>query len=125
MTGESAARDVAGRWQAAWGSADLARIGELLADDCIVWRNYEQVEHPKNAYLSMLAGDHKAVSGLRHGQLQLLVHADGFVEQAMLEGQAAAGPLSAPVCRITRLKDGKISRIDEYYDSPTLEGALK
>jgi ketosteroid isomerase-like protein len=53
-----------------------------------------------------------------------MVHADGFVEQATMEGETPEGPLAAPFCRIAALKDGKICRIDEYFDSTTL-GASK
>jgi ketosteroid isomerase-like protein len=53
---------------------------------------------------------------------RLEVFEGGFVEQHLLRGKLADGrEVSLAACIVCKVRDGRITRLDEYFDSAELE----
>jgi ketosteroid isomerase-like protein len=112
---------VAQRWEAACRAGDPAGIVALLSDDAKVWFNYQGIDLDRAAYRKLLEESSKSFSKRAYRDFRVLRHPGGFVEQATLEGELAGRPVSAPFCLFATVVDGKITRLDEYFDSATLQ----
>jgi len=49
--------------------------------------------------------------------MRVHVHAGGFVEQATLVGETKGGRVEIPFLLVATVANGKISRIEEYFDT--------
>jgi hypothetical protein len=114
-------RAVAAAWEAACRSGDPDRIVAQLGEDAIVWYNYEKIEHDRAAYRAILATSARRFRNVRYIDFRVHLHAGGFVEQATLEGDTDAGPLSTPFLLSATVKDGKLVRLEQYFDATTLQ----
>ena len=69
-------------------------------------------------FRSVLAWVTKNIAGLRYEEIRRHVTPAGFVQQHVLRGTAPNGkPLEVPACILCSVKDGRITRLDEYLDS--------
>lgn len=104
-------------WETACRSADTGAILSHLADDAVVWYNYEGVEHDRAAYGAILDTSRDSFRNPRYRDFRVLLHPGGFVEQATLEGETDKGPIATPFLLVATVADEKIVRIEEYFDS--------
>ena len=66
----------------------------------------------------MLQGLHRAVSGLRYDVVRRAVTADGVLQQHVLRGQLPNGAeVELHAAMYLQVRDGHITRIEEYLDS--------
>jgi uncharacterized protein len=114
---------VAQKWEAACRAGNPAEIVALLSDDAKVWFNYQRIELDRSAFRKLLEESAKTFSKRVYRDFRVLRHPGGFVEQATLEGEISGRPMSAPFCLFATVVDGKITRLDEYFDSATLKPA--
>jgi ketosteroid isomerase-like protein len=93
-------------------------LERVLADDCVIWHNVFGRETSKQENLSRF---HDSYRGQRRRTYDdRIVHAfhDGFVIQYQLRGVMTNGHTgSLWICIVARVRDGRITRIDEYMDS--------
>src|SRR5262249_18803533 len=111
-----AVRKVARRWAKACRAGDSSAIVALLADNAVVWYNFERIEHDRAAYKAILDEGYKTHRNPRYYDFRMSVHPGGFVEQATLLCDTDDGPVSSPFCLIAAVEGGMIARIDEYFD---------
>lgn len=126
MTGRdtSAVAAVAKRWEQACRSGDAEAIVALLSEDATVWYNYApDVVQDRAGYRAILEDSYKSFRTPKYLDFRVTFHRDGFIEQATLEGETDAGPISAPFCLFATVRDGQITRIEEYFDSAALRPA--
>lgn len=112
-----AVRDLAKRWETACRSGDAAAIVDLVSEDAVIWYNYEGVEHDKAAYRKILEESADVFRNPQYRDFRVMLHPGGFVEQATLVGETDKGMIETPFCLVATVTDGKISRIEEYFDS--------
>jgi len=95
--------------------ADL--LDRIYSDDCIIWHNVFGRDTTREDNLAAMRND----TGQRrrtYDERTINAFADGFVIQYTLGGVMHSGHRgSMPICIVGRVRDGKITRIDEYMDS--------
>lgn len=117
-------KTVAESWEAACRAHDNARIVEHLADDGVVWYNFQpDTEHPKAAYFDILESSAKTFSNQRYNDMRVHFHPGGFVEQATLVGDTANGVIETPFLLVATVEGDKITRIAEYFDTTIMHKA--
>ena len=99
-------------------TGDLSLAGELYADDAVLWQNTTGRTSDKARALSTIQWLYNTVKELEYEDIRLQELPDGFVQQHRLKGNLANGAtLAVDACMVVRVKDGKILRVDEYFDS--------
>jgi ketosteroid isomerase-like protein len=113
--------DVADRLFAAIAAGDVDGVAACYAPDAVIWHNFDGVEQPAAANLEVLRWLVTHVSDIRYEIVRRIATDDGFVQQHVLHGRTRDGtPLRVPACLIVTVRDGHISRIDEYLDTAQL-----
>lgn len=126
MTAPALARvaEVARSWEAACRARDNARIVAHLAEAAVVWYNFQPgIEHSRAAYLDLLEASARTFANRRYKDLRIHLHPGGFVEQATLEGDTAAGVIETPFLLVATVEGDQITRIAEYFDTTVLQAA--
>jgi ketosteroid isomerase-like protein len=88
----------------------------LYADEVVTWHAATGAttplgDRPSGARLR------EAVPDLRHEDVRLHVHADGFTLRATVVGTVSGTEHRLPVVLIATVVDGRIARFEEYADS--------
>jgi ketosteroid isomerase-like protein len=113
-------RAVAEQWEKACRAGQSGPIVDLLSDDAVVWYNFEKVDHDREAYRAILDASYKSFRNPQYRDFRVMHHPGGFVEQATLEGETDNGVVSTPFLIVATVKDDKITRLDEYFDSTVM-----
>jgi ketosteroid isomerase-like protein len=115
---------LADRFFAAIEAGDIAAVRDLYAPDAEIWHNTDGVVQgpDDNARtLSWIAANLRDVS---YTEVRRSATDDGFVQQHVLVATNRAGDrVEVPACIVTRIADGRITRLDEYLDSAAV-GAI-
>ena len=111
--------DVARRFFAAIERGDIAAVGEIYAPDAVIWHNTDRTEKTREQNLAMLAWAIENVARLRYEDVRLEPVAGGFVERHVVRGteKASGRELVLPAVVVCRVAKGRITRLDEYFDS--------
>jgi uncharacterized protein len=106
------------RFFAAIEAGDIDMVRAIYAPDALIWHNDDLIEQPVDENLKVLAGLHKAVSGLRYEVIRRAPAADGVIQQHVLRGTLPNGQeVSLHAAMYLQVKDGHVTRIEEYLDS--------
>ncbi len=105
-------------------AGDLETVRALHAPHALIWHNPDRVEQSREENLASLAafvgGSHSRTYEVTRREL---FHG-GFVQQHVLRVESHAGEtFEVPACVVCLVEDGRITRLDEYFDSVQL-GAL-
>jgi ketosteroid isomerase-like protein len=110
--------ELVGRFFAALEGGDIATLREIYAPDAVIWHNDDLVEQPVEENLKVLQGLHRAVSGLRYDVIRRVPAPDGVLQQHVLRGQLPNGAeVELHAAMYLQVRDGRITRIEEYLDS--------
>jgi len=106
------------RFFAALEGGDIATLREIYAPDAVIWHNDDLIEQPVEENLKVLQGLHRAVSGLHYDIIRRTTAADGVLQQHVLRGQLPNGTeVELHAAMYLQVRDGHITRIEEYLDS--------
>ena len=106
------------RFFAALETGDIDTLREIYAPDAVIWHNDDLIEQPVEDNLKVLQGLHRAVSGLRYDIVRRVPAADGVLQQHVLRGQLPNGAeVELHAAMYLQVRDGRITRIEEYLDS--------
>ena len=114
--------DRADEFYRALTSGDTAACAQMFAVGAVVWHNYDLVEQSPAEALAPVA----AMSALlpRFEVVERLMLSDGWLQQHRFHFAFPDGDeLVLAAIQRTRLRDGLISRVDEYMDTAQL-GAI-
>jgi ketosteroid isomerase-like protein len=101
---------------------DLAAVQAIYAPDAIVWHNTDGRAVQVDENLETLESFIQHVPERHYTRRRLEVFEGGFVEQHLLRGKLADGrEVSLAACIVCKVRDGRITRLDEYFDSAELE----
>ena len=93
-------------------------LDRLYSDDCIIWHNVFGKDTTREDNLAGMRAD---VGQRRRNYNDRVINVfnDGFVIQYSLNGVQHSGHVGPAlwICIVGRVRDGKITRIDEYLDS--------
>ena len=106
------------RFFAALEAGDIDMVREIYAPDALIWHNDDLVEQPVDENLRVLQGLHRAVSGLHYDIVRRVPAPDGVLQQHVLRGSLPDGTeVELHAAMYLRVKDGHVTRIEEYLDS--------
>jgi ketosteroid isomerase-like protein len=106
------------RFFAALEAGDIDTVRAIYAPDALIWHNDDLVDQPVEENLKVLAGLHKAVSGLHYEIIRRAPVADGVIQQHVLRGTLPDGQeVALHAAMYLQVKDGHVTRIEEYLDS--------
>ncbi|MBS0471751.1 MAG: nuclear transport factor 2 family protein [Proteobacteria bacterium] len=114
-------RALATRFFDAIEAGDIETVQSIYAPDAIIWHNTDNLEQPVADNLATLTNFIKFVPERRYEQRRIDVFDGGFVEQHLLKGKLRDGKnVSLSACIICKVANGRITRLDEYFDSAAL-----
>jgi ketosteroid isomerase-like protein len=110
---------VAERLFAAIMSGDIDGVRDVYHPDVVVWHNNDQQEQGRDANLAVLSWCVHNIDGMRYENVRRHATEAGFVQQHVLRGRftKTGAELEVPACIVCEVKDGQITRLDEYLDS--------
>jgi ketosteroid isomerase-like protein len=115
---ERAMLDLCDRFFAAVAAGDLDAVRSIYAPDAVIWHNNDDAEQTVEENLRVLRWATSRIAGFRYEDVRRSATATGFMEQHTLRGQAPNGDeLRVPACIVCTVRDGRITRLDEYLDS--------
>ena len=118
MTAESEMRALAKRFFDSVEAGDIDTLYDCYAPDAKIWHNTDEQEQSRDDTAQTLRGFAKRISNRVYAKRRLQVFDGGFVHQHELQGVRADGvELALPACIVCLVTDGKITRLDEYFDS--------
>jgi ketosteroid isomerase-like protein len=93
-------------------------LDEIYSDDCIVWHNVFGRDTTRDENLAALPKSYDGQRRRTYDDRTINTFHDGFVIQYTLHGVQHSGHKGALwICIVGNVRDGKITRIDEYMDS--------
>jgi ketosteroid isomerase-like protein len=116
MSEAEATRSVALKLVAAIENYDSAGLRECYAPDMRMWHNAFQSEMSGEEHIKLMERTyfHKYLNP-KYINSRIDVFEGGFVQQHVLTARFADGSeVRMPICVVGRVKDGRITRIDEY-----------
>lgn len=97
---------------------DIDAVRAIYSPDAVIWHNNDQIEETPDRNLRVLRWVTKNIKDLRYEEMRRHETPSGFVQQHVLRGIAPNGTaLEVPACIVCEVKDGRITRLDEYLDS--------
>lgn len=114
--------EIADKFFSAIENADLAIVEDLYADDIVVWHSNSPLAQrstgqTKSENLKLLRYVCELIDNLTYDILDRQLTETGFVQQHVFCGRSKGGQdIAMPVAIIFEIRDGQISRIDEYFD---------
>jgi ketosteroid isomerase-like protein len=110
--------EVVTRFFAALEAGDIEIVRSIYSPDASIWHNDDLLEQPVEDNLRVRAGLHRAVSGLHYEIVRRVPADDGVIQQHVLRGTLANGqPVELHAAMYLQVKDGHVTRIEEYLDS--------
>jgi ketosteroid isomerase-like protein len=111
-------RALAQRFFDAVEAGDLETVRAIYAPAARIWHNTDEGEQSVEENLATLAGFVRRIRDRRYADRRVAVFDGGFLQQHVLHGTRADGiRLRLPACIICRVENGRIVRLDEYFDS--------
>jgi ketosteroid isomerase-like protein len=120
MTDRDISLNLAQRWARVSEEHNTERSAELLHDDFVMWYNFTNTERTKQEFLDTLKSAHAIFENQVNDDCKITLTDRGFVLQAVLRGVLDGQEIAAPYCLIAEVKDGKVIRGDEYFDTAQL-----
>ncbi len=109
---------VAERLISAISAGDFKALRAIYAPDAVIWHNADGVDQSVDEYVGALRWVVGHMDEMRHEEIRRQGTDSGFVQQHVLRGRAPNGlELNVPTCLVCTIKDGRITRLDEYIDS--------
>ncbi|MFO1354609.1 MAG: nuclear transport factor 2 family protein [Gammaproteobacteria bacterium] len=98
------------------GSID--EVLEIYAPDAVIWHNTDGLETGPADNVAVLTAFVGRISERRYRDRRLKAFPGGFVQQHVLTGVRRDGRrLQLPACLVCKVENGRITRLDEYFDS--------
>ena len=108
---------LAQRFVGAIERADIDEIRACYAVDARIWHNFDNIEQTVDQNLVTLGWLVKRLPQRRYNVLRRAALPDGFMQQHVLEGTTHRGEdFALPACIVCTVRDGRITRLDEYLD---------
>ena len=101
---------------------DVEAAAAVYAPDAVIWHNTDEAATSREASIAVLRDIVRNLEDRRYADRRVATFATGFVQQHVLIGQMGDGTtFRLPACVVATVRDGLITRLDEYYDRQTVE----
>jgi ketosteroid isomerase-like protein len=119
MTDEDTTREIARRFFDCLESGDVDVLYELYAPDAVIWHNTDGATQTPAENVEQLRGFTTRIDDRVYADRRVEVFPGGFVHQHVLRGtrKLDGAPLELPACLVCQVEGGRITRLDEYFDS--------
>lgn len=107
-------------WSKVSEEHNIEKFQTILSDDFVMWYNFDPVDRTREEFLETLRGAHAIFHDQVNENPRITSTADGFVLQATMCGVMEGQKVSAPYCLVAKIRDGKVVRGDEYFDTSQL-----
>lgn len=99
-------------------AGDIDTLRACYAPDARIWHNTDDAEQGPDDNAATLRGFVQRISNRVYANRRLQVFDGGFVQQHELRGVRADGvAVRLTACIVCAVRDGVITRLDEYFDS--------
>jgi len=103
----------------------ISDLGELYDEEIAIWHNHDRMTQSRAENLKFLGELFKLFKHLKYSEIERQITPTGYVQQHVLLGELNDGRVFAlPCCHVVRIRNGKITRFDEYFDPAPLYAAL-
>ena len=111
--------NVADRLFKAIERGDVAAIREIYAPGAKIWHNNDATTQTVEQNLAVLGWVVANISEIAYTEIRRQATPTGFVQQHVMRGRVKSSgkELRLPACIICEVEHGKITRLDEYFDS--------
>jgi ketosteroid isomerase-like protein len=114
-------RDLAKRFFDAIEAGDFETVADCYAEDAVIWHNTDRMSSTKAENLKVLANFVKRAPVRRYDERKLTAWPGGFVHQHVLRSEKPDGtPVQLHAAIVCAVREGRITRLDEYFDSAEL-----
>ena len=98
---------------------DVDAIAEIYAPNIKIWHNNDGVTQTAEQNFAVLRWLVANISEVAYTEIRRQATPTGFVQQHVLRGRvnASGKELRLPACMVCEVEHGKITRLDEYFDS--------
>ncbi|HEY4987890.1 MAG TPA: nuclear transport factor 2 family protein [Bradyrhizobium sp.] len=101
---------------------DVSILRKVYAPDVEIWHNTDGLIQTLEENETTLKGFVTRITDRKYGERRLEAFPGGFVQQHVLSGMRKDGErLSLPACIVCKVKNGRITRLDEYFDSARVD----
>jgi ketosteroid isomerase-like protein len=115
---EQAMLELAERFLTGVQAGDQETVRDCYAPYARIWHNFDDVEQTVDQNMRVLGWFARTLPNRRYRVVRREALKDGFVQQHVLEATLPDGTAWAmPACVVVTVKDGLITRLDEYLDS--------
>jgi ketosteroid isomerase-like protein len=114
---EEPMQDLADRFFTAIEQGDVAAVEAIYDPAAVIWHNTDLSASSVAENLKVLSGLIRGTVDRRYTDRRVLATGSGFVQQHVLIAHRRDGRrLELPACIICEVQDGRITRMDEYFD---------
>ena len=118
-------QEVAEKWCSILTKRDAAILSEIFYEDAEVWHSYDQKTMTMQEITEAVDVVFSAFKEMGLKNIQRSFIENGFVQRHNIVGTHVNGaPLNVAACVFVTVKDGKISRLEEYIDPAPLLAIL-
>ena len=112
-------RAFAGRFFDAIEAGDIATMQASFAPDAAIWHNTDELIVTPEQTAQTLTGMVARIAERSYADRRLHVFPGGFVQQHVLQGVRThdGERVRLPCAIVCQVADGRITRLDEYFDS--------
>ena len=101
---------------------DVSILRKVYAPNVEIWHNTDGLIQTLEENETTLKSFVGRISARKYDQRRTEAFKGGFVQQHVLTGVRKDGvKLALPACIVCAVKDGRITRLDEYFDSAAVE----
>ncbi|MBL8554848.1 MAG: nuclear transport factor 2 family protein [Phenylobacterium sp.] len=119
MSDDAAMRALAKHFFDCVEKGDVDGLVACYAPDAKIWHNTDGLEQSPEDNRRTLQGMTQRLVDRVYDERRVYVYPEGFTHQHVLRGTRVHDGvrLALPACIVCRVKDGKVTRLDEYFDS--------
>jgi ketosteroid isomerase-like protein len=113
------------RFLSALERGDPAEVRAFYTSDAVIWHNFDDVAQTVDENLKLLGWMSRKLPQRHYRIVRREILPDGWFQQHVLEATLPDGsPFRMLACCVVTVRDGLISRLDEYLD-PAQAAPLK
>jgi ketosteroid isomerase-like protein len=100
-------------------AGDPADLLDIYAEGAVIWHNTDDMEQTVEQNMKVLAGMDRFLTDRKYDERRAHVFDGGVVQQHVLRGtkRSTGEPFEMKAVVVVLVEDGKIVRLDEYFDS--------
>jgi ketosteroid isomerase-like protein len=122
-TNENEMNVLADRITRGYEQNDVDAIAACYAPNARIWHNFDEVEQSVEEQLGATRWLNERLKNLKYEIVSRDFFDGGYVQQYVVHGTIANGgdAFRMPLCMHVTVRDGRISRLEEYLDSAHLK----